>query len=83
MTDQDRKFLDDKLNEFASFLTKSRKIKYRNFTIEKQRLINGHEWVYYSDNSGGETTYTDNDLNYVIDHIDELILESETENKVL
>lgn len=61
----------------------NKQIKYRNFTIEKQHLINGHEWVYYSDNSGGETTYTDNDLNYVIDHIDELILESETENKVL
>jgi len=65
-------------------MVEDKKIRYREFIIEKTWISSTHtEWVFYSENSGGETSATGIDLNDIIDEIDEMIIVAKADGIVL
>lgn len=54
----------------------SRVIKYRDFEIYIDPMFRKH-WVFYHKDDGGETSYSDDDLVYIIQRIDDYYIHGE------
>jgi len=55
-------------------------IKYRGFVIQKEWYTSARtHWIYWNNDGEDSEVYSDEDLNYIIDHIDELVIDNENQ----